>query len=139
MRSLTVVISMLLLLLLLCASSMASNLFEHRVWRLEGSSISSFNALDFFITSQFADGRISGKSAVNSYSGPVSVSSSSGTDGTLAIGPLMSTRMAGSPEAMRAENSFHTLLTSSTTFSIHGKTLTLKDGSGNEVLLFREE
>ena len=130
---------MLLRLLLLCASSMAANLLEHRAWRLEGWSVSSLNPHDFLITFNVADGRVSGKSAVNSYSGPVTVSaSSSSVDGTIAVGPLMSTRMAGPPDAMRAENLFHTLLSSVTNWHVSDKKLTLKDGSGNEALLFRE-
>jgi heat shock protein HslJ len=114
---------------------MAANLLEHRAWRLAGWSISSLNPNDFSITSTFSDGRVSGKSAVNSYSGPVTVSASSSS---IDVGPLMSTRMAGPPDAMRAENAFHTLLSSVTSWHVSGKKLTLKDGSGNEVLLFRE-
>jgi heat shock protein HslJ len=38
-------------------------------WKLTEWTLSSLNPADFMITAEFADGRISGKSGVNSYSG----------------------------------------------------------------------
>ena len=43
---------------------------EGTAWKLTGWSISSQDPGDFTITAEFKDGRIGGKSAVNSYGGP---------------------------------------------------------------------
>ncbi len=47
------------------------------------------------------EGRVSGNASVNRYSGPIKLE-----DGVMEIGPFMSTRMAGPPEAMETENEF---------------------------------
>jgi inhibitor of cysteine peptidase len=101
-------------------------------WRLEGWSVSSLYPGDFEITAAFDDGRISGKAAVNSYSGPYSADSS----GDFLVGMLMQTLMAGSGPAMQAEAAYFDLLKQARTFSLSGDRLTLLDANHNELLVF---
>lgn len=104
-------------------------------WRLTGWTVSSLDPAAFTITAAFADGRISGRSAVNSYSGPYRT----GSDGAFSVGQLASTQMAGPEPAMRAEHAYLTLLQQARTYSRTGRTLTLFDAHGNESLVFTAE
>ena len=71
-------------------------------------------------------GTVSGHTGCNTFNGAAVV------DGTsLAIGPLMSTKMACVDEAANAqEAAFVTALEASTTFSVRGSTLELRDADG---------
>ncbi len=71
-------------------------------WRLTGWTLSPLDPNDFTITAQFADGEISGDSAVNTSSGPYTA----GPDDAFAVGDLVSTRMAGPEPDMRAEGAY---------------------------------
>ena len=75
-------------------------------WRLTGWTLGSLDPNDFTITAKFADGKISGKSAVNTYSGPYTA----GPGDAFLVGDLASTRMAGPEPDMRAEGAYLTLL-----------------------------
>lgn len=101
-------------------------------WRLTGWTLSSLNPADFTITAQFAPGRISGRSGVNSYSGSVKV----GPGSAFATGTLAGTKMAGPEPAMRAESAYLTLLAQARSWERTDRGLTLKDGGGNESLIF---
>jgi heat shock protein HslJ len=101
-------------------------------WRLTGWTLSSLSPDDFTITAAFADGRISGRSAVNSYNG----SYRAGSGKTFSVGQLAGTRMAGPASAMRAEGAYLTLLTQARSYELRGARLTLFDGGGNESLVF---
>jgi heat shock protein HslJ len=101
-------------------------------WRLEAWSVSATDPTAFTITAEFADGQISGTSAVNSYSGPYTASRS----GSFSSGPINSTAMAGSEGAMRAEQTYFALLDQVERFSREGDTLTLADGNDNPLLIF---
>jgi heat shock protein HslJ len=57
-------------------------------------------------TVTFDAGRLSGSAQVNSYSAMVTA----GTDGSLDIGPIARTEMAGEPELMQAEDRYFALL-----------------------------
>jgi inhibitor of cysteine peptidase len=102
------------------------------VWSLEGWSISSLYPGDFEITASFKDGRISGKAAVNSYSGPYSA----GPGGEFTVGELASTLMAGPEPAMRAERLYFELLRQARLYHMIDGRLTLLDANGNELLIF---
>lgn len=68
---------------------------------------------DSVVTLQFlGDDRIAGKAACNRYSGPVRV-----VDGRLAVGPLVSTRMACPPPLMELEAAFFAALEGAQRFS----------------------
>ena len=101
-------------------------------WRLTGWTLSSLSPAGFTITAAFADGRISGRSAVNSYGGPYEVGSGS----SFSVGQLASTRMAGPEPAMRAEGAYMTLLAQARSYEVREDRLTLFDAGGNESLLF---
>lgn len=76
-----------------------------------------------------ADGRLSGNGGCNSYSGPYSTTAS-----TLAIGPLLSTRIA-CPDS--SENTYFAALQAATSYSADGSTLTIYTDTG-ETLVFAE-
>jgi heat shock protein HslJ len=101
-------------------------------WKLSGWTLDSLEPAAFTITAKFADGKISGRSAVNSYSGSYTVGSSN----TFAVGQIASTQMAGPEPAMRAERAYLTLLQQARSYSLAGRTLTLYDAHGNESLIF---
>ena len=105
---------------------------EGTAWKLTGWSISSQDPNDFTITAQFADGRIGGTSAVNTYGGPYTT----GDDGAFSVGDLVSTMMAGPEPDMRAETDYMTLLAAARQYEVDGETLTLLDAGGNESLIY---
>ena len=114
-----------------CGSGGAASL-EGTSWRLTGWSASSLDPADFTITAQFADGKIGGTSAVNTYGGPYEA----GEDGSFSVGDLASTMMAGPEPDMRAETIYLELLGAAKSYSVEGETLTLSDGNGNESLIY---
>lgn len=101
-------------------------------WRLTAWSASSSDPSLFTITADFSGSRISGTSAVNSYSGPYTVTA----DGRFALGDLFSTEMAGSEEAMHAESLYFELLRQAGKYVVTASTLTLKDAGNNDILIF---
>jgi len=112
-------------------SGSASSL-EGTSWRLTGWSASSLDPGDFTITAQFADGKIGGKSAVNTYGGPYEA----GEDGSFGVGDLATTMMAGPEPDMRAETIYLQLLAEAKSYAVEGDTLTLSDANGNESLIY---
>ena len=94
--------------------------------------MSSQDPADFTITAQFADGRIGGTSAVNSYRGPYEADA----DGAFSVGELVSTMMAGPEPDMQAETTYLELLKAATSYKVEDGTLTLSDAGGNESLVF---
>ena len=105
---------------------------EGTSWRLTGWSASSLDPAEFTITAQFADGKIGGKSAVNTYGGPYEAAE----DGSFSVGDLASTMMAGPEPDMRAETIYLELLAEAKSYSVDGDALTLSDGNGNESLIY---
>ena len=101
-------------------------------WRLTGWTLSSLSPAGFTITAAFADGRISGRSGVNSYGGPYEAGSGS----SFSVGRLASTRMAGPEPAMRAEGAYMTLLAQARSYEVREDRLTLFGAGGNESLIF---
>lgn len=84
------------------------------------------------------DGRLSGFSGVNRYAGPV-LNPDSLVDGRFAVGPLVSTKMAGPPAAMRMENDFFDALDNATAIdsgALAEGRLILRDSTGTELLRF---
>jgi len=101
-------------------------------WKLSDWTLSSLRPADFTITAEFADGKISGSSGVNSYSGPYELGSQNG----FAVGPLAGTQMAGPESAMRAEGAYLTLLGQARSYTLAEGRLTLFDEGRNESLSF---
>ena len=104
-------------------------------WGLTEWTLSSLDPKDFTITAQFADGKISGKSAVNTYGGPYT----EGPGDAFSVGDLASTMMAGPEPDMRAETAYLTLLAQAKSYKLDGGGLTLFDENGNESLIFTAE
>jgi heat shock protein HslJ len=118
-------------LLAACATSPAPRL-AGTTWRLSAWSVSSLRADEFEITARFADGGVSGRSAVNTYTGAVTI----GPGNAIAFGPMATTRMAGPEPAMRAEGIYLRLLGDARSWSIDDGKLTLRDAKGNDRLVF---
>jgi heat shock protein HslJ len=104
-------------------------------WRLTEWTLSSLDPKDFTITAQFAEGKISGKAAVNTYGGPYT----EGPGDAFAVGELASTMMAGPEPDMRAETAYLKLLSEAKSYKLDGGGLTLFDQNGNESLIFTAE
>jgi heat shock protein HslJ len=113
-------------------SSSASPTLEGTSWRLTGWTLSSLDPSGFTITAAFADGKISGKSAVNNYNGPFT----EGPGNAFSVGELISTMMAGPEPDMRAEQAYLTLLAQAKSYVLKDGGLTLFDANGNESLIF---
>lgn|SRR5450756_1263602 len=87
-------------------SGSESPTLDGTAWRLTGWTLSSLDPNDFTITAKFADGRISGDSVVNTYSGPYTACPGD----AFSVGDLASTMMAGPEPDMRAEGAYLKLL-----------------------------
>jgi hypothetical protein len=120
------------LLVTAVACSRGGGPLDRTQWKLVGWTLSSLYPGDFTITAAFAGGKISGKSAVNSYGGPYKA----GPGSAFSVGELESTLMAGPEPAMRAERAYLTLLGQARSYKMAGGTLTLYDEGANESLIF---
>jgi heat shock protein HslJ len=128
------------LILLVAALGMAGcgssgghrHVLDGSAWRLTGWTLSSLNPNSFTITMKFADGTISGHSAVNTYGGPYTA----GPGDVFSVGDLAVTAMGGLGPDMRAEQAYLTLLGEAKSFKRSGDRLTLFDRHGNESLVF---
>lgn len=132
---LSLVAGLLASAVLACGSGGGTPKLDGTSWQLTGWSVSSLDPNDFTITAAFADGKVSGKSAVNAYSGPYTV----GPDDAFSVGALASTKMAGPEPDMRAETIYLQLLAAARSVKVDGSTLTLYDDGGNESLIFTAE
>ena len=105
--------------------SAAAGALDQTRWQLAAWSASALDPAGFDITADFADGRIGGRSAVNSYGG----SYSAGGGGAFSTGALAMTEMAGEPAAMQAESLFHALLAPARRWRIAAGQLILSDAA----------
>ena len=78
-----------------------------------------------------ANNAVSGFGGVNRFSGTCTTAT-----GQLKFGPLVSTKMAGSPELMKTEQAYLAALASVRNFSLEGGLLRLKNDSGITVVEF---
>lgn len=106
---------------------------EQRTWVLEsfaGESV-PVNSVEG-VTSAFtlADGRVTGNAGVNSFNGTYELS---GDD--ISFGPLASTKMAGSLEAMKQETRFLQGLESAAHVEVRDEKMTLSDGDDVVLML----
>lgn len=104
---------------------------ENTRWKLAAWSASSLSPAGFDVTAEFADGRIGGRSAVNSYGGDYSAAA----DGRFSVGALAMTEMAGAPAAMQVESLYHALLGQANRWRIANGQLVLS-GAGQDLLIF---
>lgn len=78
----------------------------------------------------FVDGRVAGCAGINRFGGQASVERD-----RIRVGPLASTRMAGPPEAMAAEDQVLRALDATRRWEIVDDRLVLRDESGGELLV----
>ena len=109
----------------------SADALEGTRWKLAAWSASSLAPAGFDIPAEFADGRIGGRSAVNSYGGDYSASAG----GSFSVDAMAMTEMAGEPAAMQAENLYHSLLAQARRWRLDGVQLVLSDGS-QDLLIF---
>jgi len=117
---------------ILAGCSPAADPLAGTSWRLLGWTVSSIDPATVNITAQFADGRIAGTSAVNSYSADYAL----GSGGAITLGDIVHTEMAGPEPLMRAENAYMELLAKVRSYRLEGDALTLLDEGGNDSLIF---
>jgi len=84
------------------------------------------------ITATFSGGQISGSTGVNSYSG----SYKSGGGNAISISNVAMTQIAGSPEAMAAEQQFVKALQAAASYAVDEDSLTLFDSTGAALVVF---
>jgi heat shock protein HslJ len=117
-----------------CRSSGSdTDVLDASAWRLTAWTLNSLDSSDFTITAKFADGKISGNSAVNAYSGPYTA----GPGEVFSVGDLAVGGIGGIGPDMRAEHAYLTLLGEAKSFKRSGGRLTLFDQHGNESLIFQ--
>ena len=114
-----------------CGSGAGS--LEGVTWKLTSWTTPSIDPARFVITATFKDGQMSGRSAVNQYSGPYTA----GDDGSFKGGPFAATQMAGPPDAMTAEDDYFKLLERTRSFKVDGATLVLSDSGGASLLTYK--
>jgi putative lipoprotein len=85
------------------------------------------------VYAKYADGIVSGQ-AVNSYSGSYEAKS----DGSLTIGQISSTLMAGPPAVQAVETAYFAALQKTASYTADGSKLTLFDADGAELLVFEK-
>jgi heat shock protein HslJ len=100
-------------------------------WVLTGGPFTSGDPSGSGITLDFADTELSGSAGVNRYFGGYT----SSTDGSLQIGVLGSTAMAGDPDAMALEQEYLAALQSVFGYTVADGTLTLV-GAADQVLTY---
>ncbi len=108
------------------ANDASAAALEGTRWKLAAWSASALAPADFDITADFAEGRIGGRSAVNSYGGDYAAAA----DGSFSTGTLAMTEMAGEPSAMRAESRYIDLLGRARRWHIYQGQLTLTAPDG---------
>ena len=132
-RLLVAVLPLTLLLAVLGGCWGGGHALDGTRWKLSGWSANSLDPSKFEITAEFADGKLSGKSAVNGYGGAYQA----GPGAAFSAGQLSSTLMASAdPDAMRAETIYTDLLAHAASYKIDGGKLLLLDSAGNETLIF---
>jgi len=93
-------------------------------WTLAGSSDTSADLTTAGITASFDGTTVAGFSGVNQYSGPYTA----GDDGSLKIGEIAGTLMAGPEDLMQVEQAYLKLLKGCDGWKVDGDTLTLSTG-----------
>jgi heat shock protein HslJ len=100
-------------------------------WSLTSAAASSSKLSDFAITLIFSDTTASGFGGVNQYT----TTFTSGPTGDLDFGDIASTRMAGSPAAMQAEQTYFAELETVTGYTVADGELELYAGE-QEILTY---
>ena len=113
---------------------------ENTSWNLtfynDGNAVVSVDEpLQEKITLGFGGGgQLFGNAAVNSFASDYETSD----DGELSFGQIITTRRAGPAEMMELEAKIIDLLSKVKAYEVSGKNLTLKDGNGTTLLVYKE-
>ena len=107
-------------------------------WTLESSTAEGVDLSKFAINANFANGMLSGRAAVNNYSTSYEIAEGTGDEGAVHLGPIVTTKKAGTKAQMAAETAYLTLLSSVTEFHRDGEHLSLLAGE-KPVLEFAEK
>jgi heat shock protein HslJ len=119
-----------------CENRVTASALAGTSWRLSSWSAASPDPSRYTITASFTDSAMSGRSAVNSYSGSYTAE----TDGAFSVGILESTLMASpDDDAMSAESTYLDLLGRAIRYALTDTTLTLYDGNGSVLLVFSRQ
>jgi len=104
-----------------------------RVWVLDATRLLPA-AADVVVTASFADGRISGESGCNQYSGPYRANAATGT---LRIGPELQTTLIGCAGVRgQVEQAYTAALIKARRYEATSERLTMLDGAGKVLLRF---
>ncbi len=109
---------------------------EGTAWELAWMNGDGDTPPDAGITLFFENRQAAGNAGVNRYSGPVQVAP--GEKATIAIGPAVSTKMGGPPEAMRREVRYLALLAQSDRYGIGEDGLLRLYWKDEELLRFKK-
>jgi heat shock protein HslJ len=86
------------------------------------------------VTALFAkDGTVSGNGGVNQYNATYTAS-----DGTIKVGPVTSTKMAGPEDLMAQETAYLAALEKATVYAMEGDIMTLRDSTGAAMVGYRK-
>jgi heat shock protein HslJ len=110
---------------------------EGSSWSLREWSEGAVGPSGFEISARFAEGRMAGKAAVNRYTGQYTAGAC-GSDGigSLSVGSVATTKMAGPEPAMRAEDAYLGLLAQVRGYRLDFAHLALLDANGEDLLVF---
>jgi heat shock protein HslJ len=103
---------------------------QGRTWVLKGIG-SQLKPVRGEVTLRLEKGQIIGRGGINTFKGDYKIEA-----GKLALGPLMSTRMAGDPDLMMQEQSYLGAMAKATSFVAEPYRLTLSDAAGKLLLMF---
>ena len=101
-------------------------------WTVVAWAASSLSPAAYHVIVEFDDTQLSGRAAINSYSGSYSAMA----NGVFSIGLLQATEMAGAEDAMWAEGIYFELLRLARQFTLEHSTLQLLDAQRNVLLVF---
>lgn len=105
-------------------STLPPELLPGQDWLLVDATVTP-NPGSFRVTLRFSDGQVAGQAPVNRYSGQVTLG-----PGTIQTAGIASTKMAGSPQGMAAEQAYLDALGAATTWEVMDEMLTLSDATG---------
>jgi len=112
------------------SSSNAGLLAAHQ-WKVTKLGVNGYTG-SAPITSVFADGKLSGSTGINQYS--ATYDAQTGSSITIKLGPM--TLVAGTPQAMAAEQQFTKALASAASYAVDEDSLTLFDANGVSVVVY---
>ena len=127
------IIAFILSIILFFAGLLFPSDIANTKWELMAWSVSSVEPTEYTMTLTLDKDTFSGRSAVNLYGGGYSAIGE-----RLILSGIWSTKMAGPPEAMQAEQIYFELLGQVKKYTVTASALTLLDENSNELLVFEK-